>query len=53
MTINMVCFMESRIHVIGRILIVIFLKVCREVIPIGAKNIETSIQDDLVSIPKQ
>ena len=36
------CFMEGRVHGIGRISIAVALEVCREVVPIGADDIKTS-----------
>ena len=47
------CFMESRVHEIGRIAIVSFLEKCGKFVPIGAEDIETGSRDYIVSIPEQ
>ena len=47
------CHMESRIHGIGRVLIVSLLEVCRKGVPVGAKDIEASSRDHIVSISEQ
>ena len=36
------CFMESRVHGIGRISIAVALEIRGEVVPVGADDIETS-----------
>lgn len=48
-----VCFVESRVHEIGRVPIVHFFEVCGEVVPVGAEDIESSGRDYVVSIPDQ
>ena len=42
MTGGVVCFMERRVHGIGRISIAVSLEVCWECVPVGAEDIETS-----------
>ena len=47
------CFMESRVHEIGRIAIVGFLEKCGKFVPVGAEDIETGSRDYIVSILEQ
>lgn len=50
---GIVCFVESRIHEIGGIVIVGFLEKCGKFVPVGAEDIEAGSRDYVVSIPEQ